>query len=211
MHQSLPNYYKYILVLPGLGMLGFILLYVLSTFQYPGGSYEALQQPGFNWQYNYLCDLLDTYAVNGEQNPAHITSRIALGFLCIGIAVLWYVIPLLFPFNKTNYYLIRISGIASMITVVFLAFGGHDLVVRIAGIFGLIALVATFRGLYTSKYYGLLIYGCIALVLVVLNFYIYESTHYIYWLPLIQKITFVCFIGWFATLNLKLYKKLTAK
>ncbi len=188
-------------------MAFFILFYVLATFQYPGGSYTDYLQTGFSWKHNYLCDLLDADAVNGAHNPASTTSRIGLGFLCFGISILWYFIPQLFPKNKGTYFIIRAAGIGSMLTVIFLAYGAHDLVVRIAGILGLLALLTTFKALYNSRYYGLLVYGIISLLLVAANFYIYESRNGSYWLPLLQKFTFLSCMGWFLLLNVKLLQK----
>ncbi len=198
---------KLLLWSPVLGMSVFILFYVLATFKYPGGSYTDYSQMGFSWQHNYLCDLLDSDAVNGAPNPASTTSRIGLGFLCFGISTLWYLIPQLFPKNKFTYIVIRAAGIGSMLTVIFLAYGAHDLVVRIAGILGLLALLITFKALYDSRYHGLLVYGIISLLLVAANFYIYESRNGSYWLPLLQKFTFLSCMGWFLLLNVKLLQK----
>ncbi|NNC69566.1 MAG: hypothetical protein HKN90_01965 [Flavobacteriaceae bacterium] len=202
---------KLLFFIPILGMLLFILFYIVATFKYPGGSYHSFEQSGFSWQHNFLCDLLDDQAVNGQGNPAHTLARIGLGFLCLGISILWYTIPYLFKKNNYLYAGIRLAGIGSMATVLLLAYGDHDLVVRIAGILGTLALLFTYYGLYREKHTKLLLWGIAALLLVAANFYIYETSNGRYWLPIIQKLTFLVCMGWFLALNLRLRKDMQSQ
>jgi len=198
--------YKLLLLLPMVGMCSFVVLYIVAASQYPGGSHVQSSHIGFSIQYNYLCDLLDRYAINGDRNAASKTARIALGFLCTGILVLWYLLPKLFKTTIINNWIIRLSGMASMLTLVFLASEIHDNIVRIAGVFGVIALIATFIELRRSRFYTLLILGIGCFCLVLINFYIYESGYAIRKLAIIQKITFISCISWFMSLNVLLYK-----
>ncbi|MGB5462070.1 MAG: hypothetical protein WBM92_01770, partial [Aureibaculum sp.] len=70
------------LLIPFAGMFLFIGFYILSAFLYPGGSYKDPNSTVFSFANNYLCDLLDTYAINGELNIASTMARIAFGILC---------------------------------------------------------------------------------------------------------------------------------
>ena len=59
------NKHYSILFIPLLGMLLFVILYVIAAYHYPGGSYVNPSQSGFSFRYNYLCDLLDNFAIDG--------------------------------------------------------------------------------------------------------------------------------------------------
>jgi hypothetical protein len=189
-------------------MLLFLVFYIIAAFHYPGGSYVNRAQTGFSFKYNYLCDLLDDVAINGEINSARIFARIALGILCISLILLWSYLPRLFDVKRKIHVLISSSGILSMLITVFLAFGSHDIVVRIAGLFGAIALLLTFRQLYKAHYGKHLFLGILSLVLFLANYYVYETGVLIERLPLLQKFTFMSCMTWFVILNILLIRKL---
>ena len=99
------------------------------------------------------------------------------------------------------------TGIVSMLLASLIFTPYHDLVINLAGLFGLITLFYTFRGLYQHHYKRLFWLGCSCLLLIGLNNYIYYTHNYLSYLPLLQKITFTCFLGWIGLLNWELYKK----
>ncbi len=197
-----------ILLLPLLGMLLFVLLYILAALEYPGGSWIMPQQNGFSFRNNYLCDLLDQYAINGELNTARYFARSSLAVLCFSLVVLWYYLPSLFNGKNFNKKIMWFSGIAALVATSFLSAGAHDRTVRIAGFFAVIAFLTCFAELFKARHTGLFFSGIGCLVIFLINYYIYETGLYIGLLPLIQKITFICFIIWFVMLDVLLYRKL---
>ena len=200
---------NYVLLIPFIGMGLFVLFYVIAAIFYPGGSYADPDQIGFSFLDNYLCDLLDNHAINGNENNARIPSRIAFGFLCFALIFIWYQIPRLFKTRNFNHHLIRVCGILSMLTAIFIASGTHDTIVYTAGIVGSVAFMTTFIELFKDGYYKLLIMGICCLVLILVNYVIYETGINRYVLPVIQKITFIICISWFLLLMVSIHKKLT--
>lgn len=206
---SKANYYKsYVLFLPLIGMGLFLILYVIAAIKYPGGSWEFTDQNGFSLWHNYLCDLLDEYAINGALNSARFFARGALGVLCISLILLWYNLPKLFSVKSNNRNIMWLSGLLSLVFTLFLASGTHDIIVRIAGVFGIIAIITAIIELYKIHYYKIMLFGLFCLFIFVVNYYIYESGFNIEQLPLIQKITFISFIIWFALLGSSLNRTL---
>lgn len=197
-----------ILLLPLWGMGVFILFYIIAALNYPGGSWLFRKKKGFSFWNNYLCDLLDVYAISGELNSARSYAIIALGFLCAGLFWLWFYLPRLFDNRSTNQSIMQISGLLSLITVVFLAFGDHDKVVRIAGFFAVIAFVTASIELFKAGHKNLFLLGVLGLLVFLFNYYIYETRVFIALLPVIQKGTFILFISWFVCLDVALYRKL---
>ncbi|PRX54649.1 hypothetical protein [Flagellimonas meridianipacifica] len=196
------------LLLPLVGMLLFVAFYLVAVFDYPGGSYISPNAVGFSFRNNYLCDLLDTYAVNGEHNPARWYSRIALFVLCSSLILLWYHLPGLFNSKGLGLTVMRFSGMVALAIPFFLRNGNHDTVLRIAGIFGTLALIIAFVQLFWARLYILFSMGVLCLFIFLVNYYIYETGTFIEVLPVIQKITFLGFIGWFVFLNIQIYKQL---
>lgn len=195
------------LLLPMGGMGLFILFYIMAAMNYPGGSWIAPDQDGFSFWNNYLCDLLDVYAINGEANSARSYAIIALGFLCTSLFWLWFNLPGLFENKSINQSIMRISGLLSLITIVFLALANHDTVVYVAGFFAVIALISCSIELFKEGRKILLLLGLFCLLVFLINYYIYESRLLISSLPVVQKFTFILFISWFVSLDVALYRR----
>lgn len=199
---------KFVLLAPLAGILVFVCLYTLAAARYPGGSYAKPGQEGFSFMHNYLCDLLDEEAINGELNPARFFARWSLGVLCASLLILWYQLPKIFKSSGWKVFLIRAFGMLSLGTLIFLAEDTHDRTVRIAGIFGVMALLGFSIELYMAGYRKLFLLAVMNLLIFLLNYYIYETGTYRMALPVIQKFTFLLFLLWFILLDLALYRKL---
>ncbi|MCX2720758.1 hypothetical protein [Lentiprolixibacter aurantiacus] len=199
------------LLLPLLGMGLFVILYVLAAIKYPGGSWIDATAPGFSFWHNYLCDLLDYRALNGELNSGRYYARASLGVLCLSLIYLWLFLPHLFPKWNWNTKLMWVSGILAFLSTMLLSSGTHDVTVRVAGLFGAVALLSAFAEMWKAGYIGLMRYGFICLFIFLGNYYIYETGKGLFSLPLIQKITFSGFIAWFIWVDLILYKRFKNK
>ncbi|WP_297693821.1 hypothetical protein [uncultured Eudoraea sp.] len=200
-----------VLLLPLAGMGLFVVLYILAALNYPGGSWVVMDQEGFNFWNNYLCDLLDRNAINGEINPARFFARGSLGVLCVSLILLWYFLPGLFSKKGVNVVVMWLAGLLALVITMSLTSGTHDITVRIAGVFGVIAFISCFIELYKAKYFSLVYFGIACLIIFLVNYYIYETGTFIRSLPVIQKVTFICFILWFSFLDISFYKYLKHK
>ncbi len=197
-----------ILLLPLLGMGLFVVLYIIAALNYPGGSFAMPDKNGFSFWNNYLCDLLDHYAINGELNSARYFARASLAVLCASLLLLWAYLPLFFTAKSYNRSIMWLSGILSLGTTFFLTSGTHDIALRIAGIFGVLAFITCFVELFKMGYFKLFIFGVVCLFIFLVNYYSYETGAFIRLLPIIQKLTFICCILWFLFLDISFYKKL---
>ena len=196
-----------LLLLPLIGIGLFLVCYIVAASNYPGGSWMFPDADGFSFQHNYLCDLLDEYAINGELNAARFYARTSLGSLCISLLLIWFYLPKLFHPKSVNQAIMRITGIVSLATIMLLNPNTHDGTVRVAGIFGVLALISCFIELFKARYYCLFGLGILCLVVFLFNYYSYETGSFIEFLPLIQKITFILFLTWFVFLNVTIYLK----
>jgi len=200
---------NYWILFPVLGIATFIILYIIATFLYPGGSDADHAAKGFNWFNNYWCDLVAAVAKNGENNNARPVAMCAMIILCVSLSVFWYFLPRLFNFNKFGRNAVQFSGIASMAAIVLLLFSNyHDTIINIAALLGTISLICTFRGLYKARYLKTFSAGLLCIILIAINNFIYYTYLFILYLPVIQKITFLIFLLWVSAINLQLYRKL---
>ena len=195
-----------LLLIPILGIIVFIILYIIATFLYPGGSQVDKNSVGFSWVNNYWCNLLNEKGINGQDNPAKPVAITAMFIFCLALSYFWYLFPKHIPVSRKLQYIIPLFGILSMIAAFFLLTNlNHDLIIDIASILGLIAIGGVFIGLYRNKCYGLFSLGLINIVLIGLNNYVYYTKGLIVYLPVVQKITFSFFLFWIGCIDYRMY------
>lgn len=182
-------------------------LYVGAAFCYPGGSQQDKYAKGFSWMHNYWCNLMNENAMNGQPNTARPIALGSLVLLCIALAGFWIIFPQHAPFTRKLRLLFQLSGIASMLTGVFIFTRFHDVLIDISTLLGLVALTGTFIGLYKLRWKGLFWMGIFTLLLIALNNLLYYREGLLYYLPLVQKITFGYVLLWICLINIRLYRQ----
>lgn len=195
--------YRKLLPIILFGISIFIILYVLATLQYPGGNQYNPQENGFSWLHNYWCNLLDEYALNGQPNKAKPIALVALVVLSFSVTLFWYYFFSNSQLPKKIKIFFIVCGSVSMGFTLLLFTRYHNQVIPIAVFFGIIALMGTFWGLTFHKKKGLLKLGLFNLFLVIMNGTLYYSGQ-LYWLPLVQKIGFLCFLIWVVVICLSI-------
>ncbi len=196
-------FYRIVIV----GIILFMFLYVIATWYYPGGSQENLHSVGFNWQHNYWCNLLDTFAMNGQLNRAKSIATIALVFLSFSLGLFWYVFPYSVSISSAKRKIIQLSGVLSMIVALFLVGRfSHDGIINLASSFGIIATLGTLYGLKILQQKFYFVWGVLNLLGVAVNAMVYYDKSALYLLPVIQKISFVLFLVWVIGICIRLLR-----
>ncbi|ARV05748.1 hypothetical protein BTO04_03105 [Polaribacter sp. SA4-10] len=208
MAKSIKKLHKILVILPFVGLFLFVCFYIIASLQYTGGSFVAPDHLNFSLKNNYLCDLLETYQIDGTLNQARLFARIALVVICFSILLFWTLFIKLFPRKSKLQVLMQIMGILSMLVLLFLVSGNHDIIIRIAGFFGTIAHLIALYELYKIGYFKLTLFGVFSFLLFLMNYFLYELALLLYLLPIIQKITFILFLSWFTILNSIIYRHL---
>ena len=197
-----------ILVLtPLFGTLLFVVLYIVATLLYPGGSQTDKNAVGFSWVNNYWCNLLNEYAINGQPNPAKPVAIAGMFILCLTLVFFWFLFPRHTDASRTLKLVIQTSGTLAM-TIAFFLFTNinHDLIINVASTLGLIATAGVFVGLHKLKWLNLFRFGLLNILLVVANNYVYHTKGLIVYLPVIQKISFAAFLIWVCCIDIKLFR-----
>jgi len=187
---------KYLPYFPILGMGLYIIVFILAATSYPGGSINIPHATEYSYYHNFLCDVMNPITQSGTLNdarPLAIISHLILSFTMI---CFFYILPRIFSEENRNTKLIAYFGVASMTVFIFMYTEYHDQIVTITGILGTIAFIPFFIELYRYKNRGLkqLAYLCYALSIIV--YFIFETKFGFYYLPFLQKITFVVDAWW---------------
>lgn len=190
---------------PLFGSLVFIVLYTMAAAFYPGGSQADAHAKGFSWMHNYWCNLLNEKALNGESNAARPFAWTAMAILLLSLLCFWAVATQGLLSSRTLKNTAFFSGTASVLLLPFLPTGFHDVIINTSGLFGLVALLLVYRGLYKNAWHKLFAFGMVNLVLIALNNYLYYGASF-YCLPLVQKVTFASFLLWICLVTVKLYR-----
>jgi hypothetical protein len=198
-----PGMKKSTALVPVFGALIFLLLYFLAAINYPGGSAEEPQTRGFSLLHNYWCSLLNEKAINGETNIGRPFALAAMPVLALTMVVFWWQAGEIVSKRKL---LIRFSGIACAFFVGMLPTGHHDLMINLAGLFGLISLVALLMQLKKLGLMNYFYFGCLNLCLVLLNNLVYYAKQFLFLLPVLQKFSFLFFIFWVVVLSLRFHR-----
>ena len=185
------------------GCLLFVILYLAAAMYYPGGTPANRNSQGFSWSDNYWCNLLNDTAINGQPNSAQPIAFAAMLVLVVALTVFWIIFPLVTGFKVTARLLIGLSGATSMLLAFFIFTGLHDLIINVAGLFGLIALGGTLIGLVRLRWMTLFYLGLIVIFLIGLNNLMYYSPGLTHYLPAVQKITFAFFLFWICSINIR--------
>ncbi|MES2850519.1 MAG: hypothetical protein V4685_15775 [Bacteroidota bacterium] len=117
-----------------------VILIVIATLGYPGGSLLDKNSTGFHWSKNFLSNLFTTKAINGSENPGWIWAIIGMAFHSIGYGI--FFINMSKKISSRQWAnILKIIGVTNIIFIFLIATPLHDL--------GVISIVLTLIGLFT--------------------------------------------------------------
>lgn len=193
MKKGLFSAYPYFPII-GLGL--YLVVFPIAVSMYPGGSINVPKDIGYSFLHNFLCDVLNPTTPTGVVNaarPLAIVSHLLLSFAMISF---FYLLPEIFQQKNSNTRLIRTFGMLTMTVFIFMYTPYHDEIVTATGILGTIALIPFF--IEVQRYHDVrlrrLAYICYVLSIIV--FFIFETKIGFFYLPFLQKITFVFDAWW---------------
>lgn len=191
-------------LLPTLGILTFIGLYVYATTLYPGGSQADINSVGFDWRNNFWCNLMSEDAMNGLENPASPVALIGMVILCSSMTLFFFQFADYFEKNRIWKMTIKIAGALAMLSAVFIFTKYHDIMTTILSICGVLGIIGIIRALHKNNLTFFKVSGIICMALVGINNLFYYNENLIKYLPIVQKIGFILILAWTIGLNLKM-------
>jgi hypothetical protein len=162
-----------------------VILLVIATFTYPGGSLLDKNSIGFNWSENFVSNLFATKALNGSENPGRMWAIIGMAFLSVGYGIFFINMSKKIP-SKQCATILKFIGVANLIFIFLIATPLHDV--------GVISIILTLIGLFTITVFilksklHLLKFCCIICLLTYYCFFTVYGFGYLGLAAIMQKI-----------------------
>jgi hypothetical protein len=190
-------------IIPVLGFFIFIVLFVVATKIYPGGTIDNHSLRKYSWTDNYICDLSHGDALNGEKNSAQMIYITAITVLCLCITILIIQFAFQYAFSSFLKIALNISAIGFFATALTLFTKFHDNVVHLALLFSLCSNTFLLMNLYKIRWLFIFSFGIFCSFLLMMNYCIFLSKLLIDYLPVMQKVTLLMFLTWLSLIAFK--------
>ena len=118
-----------------------VILIVIATLAYPGGSLLDKNSTGFGWSKNFISNLFATKAINGSENPGRIWAIIGMAFHSVGYGIFFIHMSKKLS-SRQGANIVKFIGATNIVFNFLIATPLHDLVV-------LISITLTLIGLFT--------------------------------------------------------------
>lgn len=188
-----------------LGVVAALALLFISTTFYPGGSQHDDNSVGFSWQHNYLCNLLNPVAVNGENNAAQPWAVAGLLCLCAAVAVFFVRFSEKIPVKSAT-HVVKYAGAGSMAFAVFTATPYHDAAIGICGTLLMLSIFYVTVFMFKSRLHLLKILSALSLLALYGCSFIYYTRILLEFLPIVQKTSLLLQLSWVLALEYKVQR-----
>ena len=171
-----------------LGIIISVILIVIATTLYPGGSFFDKNSIGFDWTKNFMSNLFAAKAVNGADNPSMIWADAGMILLSISLAIFFIRFSKRIP-NKGAANVIRYLGVVGMICKFLIVTPMHDIMVTISATLFLVCIFYITVFVFKSRLHLFKFLCVITLLIFYYTLFLYGSGHFDT-LPIMQKLTF---------------------
>jgi hypothetical protein len=182
------------------GLIIAILLLIIATQYYPGGSQHDKNSIGYDWKNNYLSNLFTQKAVNGSPNASRPWAIAGMLFLCSGFGLFFVDFSKKIPL-KGSAKIIRYCGVIAMLFGFLAVTPYHDIVIRIASTLALISMFYIIVFVFKSKLHLFKALSFICMLVFYCCNYLYYTSSYLEWLPIMQKTLLLIIIIWVLSLQ----------
>jgi hypothetical protein len=176
-----------------LGIVISLILLVIATRHYPGGSQVDKNSVGYNWQHNYISNLFGERAVNGAVNGSRFWAIGGMIFLSASFALFFFEFSKRIPARKVA-KIIKYNGVGGMFFTALIATPWHNEMITISSTLFLISLFYVSVFVFKSKLHWLKLLCVVCFIIFYATLYLYGSGTVKY-LPIMQKINFAVTIS----------------
>ena len=162
-----------------------VILIVIATLVYPGGSLLDKNSIGFDWSKNFLSNLFATKAVNGLENPGWIWAVLGMAFHSVGYGIFFVNMSKKVPSRQWS-TILKYIGAINILLIFLIATPLHDV--------GTISIILTVFGLFTITVFilksklHLLKFCCIICLLTFYCFFFLFGFGYLAMAIIMQKV-----------------------
>jgi hypothetical protein len=166
-----------------------VVLMVIATLVYPGGSLLDKNSTGFVWSKNFISNLFAAKAINGSENPSRIWALIGMAIHSVGFGFFFINSSKKIPSRHASKVL-KYIGAANILFNFLIVTSLHDLMVTISSTLFLMGLFYLTVFILMTRLH-LLKFSCIICLLIFYyTLYLYGSGN---WglLAIMQKVSFI--------------------
>jgi hypothetical protein len=171
-----------------LGIIISLLLLLVATMVYPGGSLFDKNSVGFDWSKNFISNLFAAKAVNGADNPSRTWADAGMIFLSVSFALFFIEFSKKIP-AKSAAKIIKYFGAGGMLFTFLIITPLHDVMVTLSSTMFLVSMFYITIFILNSRLHPLKFLCIICLLIFYYTLFLYGSGHFVL-LPIMQKITF---------------------
>ena len=173
-------------LLPLLGVLASSVFLSLAAARYPGG---------YDWLNQTVSSLFQPLSLAGEINSARPLAVLAVLVFCVSIAWVFHHIS---KRGRSRFHqsTIQIGGIGSMVYAFLTVTPMHDVLVGVALLFFVTAMAAVFHMLFLERSFWMLGAGIVCIAGTLWNATMYYVGVLSGFLPAVQKLSLVLWVGW---------------
>jgi hypothetical protein len=165
-----------------------VILIVIASLVYPGGSLLDKNAVGFGWSKNFISNLFASKAINGAENPARIWAIIGMAFHSVAYGIFFINMSKKISLRQWAKFL-KFIGVANIIFIFLIATPLHDI--------GVISIILTLIGLFIITFFilksklHLLKFCCIICLLTYYCFFLFFGLGYLGLAFIMQKVYIV--------------------
>ena len=116
-----------------------VILMVIATLVYPGGSFLDKNSQGFDWSKNFFSNLFVAKAINGSENTSRIWALIGIAFHSIGYGIFFVNMSKKITIKQASIVL-KLIGVVNILFTFLIATPLHDIMVIISSTLFMIGL-----------------------------------------------------------------------
>lgn len=113
------------------GIIISLILLIIATSIYPGGSIYDSNSIGFDWTGNFISNLFAPYALNGAKNPSRIWAYLGMINLPVCYAIFFIHMSKKIP-EKNATYILKYGGAANILSMLLIVTPLHDLMLNVS-------------------------------------------------------------------------------
>lgn len=178
-----------------IGIITSLFFLVVAAMHYPGGSQFDKNSIGYDWQKNYISNLFSPLAVNGADNAARPWAVGGMFLLSISFALFFIEFSKKIPVKSAS-GVIRYCGVGAMVGAFLAVTPFHDTMVTVAGTLALLSIFYVTVYVLKSKLHFFKILSIVCLLVFYSCNFMYYSSSYLKFLPIMQKTLLVLTITW---------------
>jgi hypothetical protein len=166
-----------------------VILMVIATLVYPGGSLLDKNSTGFDWSRNFFSNLFVAKAINGSENTSRIWALIGIAFHSIGYGIFFINMSKKISIKQASIVL-KLIGAVNILFTFLIATPLHDIMVIISSTLFMLGLFYITVFILKTKLHLLKFFCIICLLTFYFTLFLYGWGN---WglLAIMQKVSFL--------------------